>query len=137
MKLNHWETPDVVNVAWDYGTHSALFTANFTNRHQHDGLTVYGTQGTIELRGRAYFIWEEGNNKAPVEKIPPQIESHQKNWIDCIRSGKRPNAPVELGFKSLLPSLLGNIAFRRGTKVTWDADAKKVKGPPLSPMHWE
>ena len=35
-------------------------------------------------------------------------------------------APVELGFKSLLPSHMANLAYRAGRKIVWDAKAQKV-----------
>ena len=126
--MKHWETPDVVNVTWDYGTHTAGFTGNFTNGYERCGLTIYGTEGTVDLDGWNYKVYKEGNPKKPVatfrDAVP--ITAHQENWIDCIRTGKAPNAPVDVGFTSLVPSLLGNLAFHRKTEVKWDAQAQKV-----------
>ncbi len=124
--LEYWETPDVVNAVWDYGTHCVAFVSNFTNGFDGDGLILFGTKATMEVRGQHIYVWAEGDRKKPIHEFPPEGVKHQHNWIDCIRTGKTPNAPVELGFSSLLPSHLANLAYRRGTKLTWDPVAKKV-----------
>jgi hypothetical protein len=62
----------------------------------------------------------------PLYEFKKRGPSHQHNWIDCIRTGKTPNAPAELGFKSLLPSHMANLAYRTGKKIAWDAKAQKV-----------
>jgi predicted dehydrogenase len=124
--VKYWETPDVVNAVIDYGTFSLSFTGNFTNGFEGDGMILYGTKGTMEVRGSETKVWAEGKRDKPVEQWAPQHVAHQHNWIDCIRSGKQTNAPVELGVSSLLPSHLSNMAYRSGKRVTWDPTARKA-----------
>lgn len=122
----HWVTPDAVQAVWDYGTHVAHFTSQFTNGRMGDGLTLYGTHGTLEVRGHHIYVWEEGKLDKPIAEFPQEPGSHQHNWINCIRGSAKPNAPVQLGHTSLLPSHMANIAYRAGKKVTWDAAGQKV-----------
>jgi predicted dehydrogenase len=125
--LKYWHTPDVVNAVWDYGTHTVVFTSNFTNGYEGDGVTLYGTKGTIDIRGTYVRIYEEGGDRQkPIMEFGPEGAPHQHNWLECIRTGKTPNAPVELGFSSLVPSLMANIAYRRGVKVTWNAEKQEA-----------
>jgi predicted dehydrogenase len=125
--LKYWETPDVVNAVWDYGTHSVAFTSNFTNGFQQDGLTLYGTKATIEVRGHDIFIFSEtGDRNKPLHEWKNEGPAHQHNWLECIRTGKKPNAPVQLGVSSLLPSHMAAIAYRENRKVMWDPEARKV-----------
>ncbi len=121
-----WETPDTVQAVLDYGTHLLAFTSNFSNEQMGDGLTLYGTHGTIEVRGHDVYIWEEGKRDKPIMEFPAENASHQHNWLACIRTGDKPNAPVELGHSSLLPSHMANLAYRNGKKVIWDAATQKV-----------
>jgi predicted dehydrogenase len=116
----------VVNAVWDYGKHSVAFTANFTNGFEGNGLTIYGTKGTIQVRESTIEFYEEGKRDKPAMTLPAENKSHVHNWLDCIRSGQKPNAPVELGLRSLLPLHLAVMAYRQGKKITWDADAKKA-----------
>jgi len=121
----YWETPDVVNCVWEYGTHSVTFTANFNNGYIGDGLTLYGTEATMEIRGHDIYVISERDRKE-IATFKAENGSHEGNWIRAIRGIEKVNAPVELGFKSLLPSLLANLAYRSGRKLGWDPDAKKV-----------
>lgn len=116
----YWETPDVVNAVIDYGAFSLEFVGNFTNGFDGDGFILYGTQATMEVRGNDVKVWADGSRDQPQFHFPPAGVAHQHNWIDCLRSGARPNAPVELGVSSLLPSHLANLAYRLGKKVAWD-----------------
>jgi predicted dehydrogenase len=126
--MKYWETPDVVNAVWDYGTHTLVFTSNFTNGYEGDGAIFYGTKGTMEIRGTYITVYEEGKpyyeHPKKIAQFPPEGPKHQHNWLECIRTGKTPNAPVELGLSSLVPSLIGNLAYRKGTKVTWDPETQ-------------
>ncbi len=124
--LKYWETPDVVNAVWDYGTFSLAFTSNFTNGFEGDGFVIFGTKGTMEVHGFDIKVWAEGKRDKPAEHWPSEGVEHQKNWVDSVRAGKQPNAPVKLGVSSLLPSHLANLAYRSGKRVTWDAAAKKA-----------
>ena len=43
---------------------------------------------------------------------------HIANFLDCIKTGKRPNADIEEGHKSTLLCHLGNIAHRVNRVLT-------------------
>lgn len=122
--MKYWQTPDIVNAVWDYGTYTLVFTSNFTNGFEGDGAIFYGTKGTIEIRGTYIRVYEEGKREKPIAQFKPEGPVHQHNWIECIRTGQTPNAPVELGLNSLVPSLIANIAYRKGTRVTWNAETQ-------------
>jgi len=124
--FDHWETPDVVEAVWDYGTHMVAFTSEFGNGRIGSGLTIYGTKQTLEVRDKDIVVWDEGQPDKPVLQIPAEDGNHHANWIECIRTGQTPNAPVELGHSSLLPSHLANLAYKAGRKITWDAAKQKA-----------
>jgi hypothetical protein len=44
---------------------------------------------------------------------------HLTNWIDCVRSRKAPNCPVEAGVSAASAAHLGNRAFRTGKIAEW------------------
>ena len=53
--------------------------------------------------------------------------AHAANFLDCVRSRKRPVCDVEVGFYSTLPCLLGLLAIRERRPYTWDAANMKAK----------
>lgn len=125
--LKYWETPDVVNCVWDYGTHSVAFLGNFNNGFLNAGLTLYGTDATMEVQGfEGHIVVKAEDGKlSTIAEFKPENDSHEGNWIRAIRGMEKVHAPVELGFNSLLPSLLANLAYRNGKKMGWDADQQK------------
>jgi hypothetical protein len=40
------------------------------------------------------------------------------NWIDCVRSRKTPNAPVEIGYRSAVAAHMANLAYRQKQRIT-------------------
>ena len=55
---------------------------------------------------------------------------HTANFIECVRSRKAPNAEVEIGHRSTTVPLLGNIAYKTGHKLVWDAEKEMIIGDP-------
>jgi hypothetical protein len=52
---------------------------------------------------------------------------HLRNFLDCIKDGKRPNADVEEGHKSTRLCHLGNIALRVGRVLHFDERSETLK----------
>jgi predicted dehydrogenase len=53
---------------------------------------------------------------------------HIQNWLDCIKSRKRPNADVEIGHRSITVCHLVNITRELNRRLTWDPEAEKFVG---------
>ena len=56
--------------------------------------------------------------------------SHIRNFLDCMRSRQRPNSDIELGHLSTAMCLLGNVSYRTGHKLTWDAAKEECVDDP-------
>jgi predicted dehydrogenase len=57
-----------------------------------------------------------------------QARWHMQNWLDCIRSRKRPVADVEIGHRSITVCHLANIARNAGRPLRWDAAREVFEG---------
>jgi hypothetical protein len=51
---------------------------------------------------------------------------HARHFIESVRSRKKPAANVEVGHRSSIVSHLGNIAYRTGHKIRWDAAKEQI-----------
>lgn len=47
-------------------------------------------------------------------------DNHHANWLECIRTGKQPITPVEVGHRACSVCLLSHIAMKLGRKLYWD-----------------
>jgi len=52
--------------------------------------------------------------------------NHVRNWMECVRSRKQPNAPVEAGYSHSIATIMTNAAVHSGTKVTFDEKTQEV-----------
>jgi hypothetical protein len=52
--------------------------------------------------------------------------AHVRNWMECIRSRKQPNAPVEAGYEHSIATIMTNAACHTGAKVTFDEKTQEV-----------
>ncbi len=52
--------------------------------------------------------------------------AHMRNWMECVRSRKQPNAPVEAGYNHAIACIMTNAAVRTGGKATFDTKTQQV-----------
>jgi len=52
--------------------------------------------------------------------------NHVRNWMECIRSRKQTNAPVEAGYNHSIATIMTNAAARTGAKVIFDEKTQEV-----------
>jgi predicted dehydrogenase len=52
--------------------------------------------------------------------------NHMRNWMECVRSRKQTNAPVEAGYSHAIACIMANAAARTGTKVIFDETRQEV-----------
>ena len=51
---------------------------------------------------------------------------HMKNWMECVRSRKEPNAPARVGFNHSVANVMATMALQTGKRVTWDSTKQDV-----------
>ncbi|MBN8676115.1 MAG: gfo/Idh/MocA family oxidoreductase, partial [Chitinophagales bacterium] len=56
----------------------------------------------------------------------PLTSAHMRNLMECIRSRKQLNAPVEAGYAHSVASIMTNAAVRTGSKATFDEAKQEV-----------
>lgn len=52
--------------------------------------------------------------------------AHMRNWMECIRSRRQSNAPVEAGYHHSIANIMTNAAVRTGFKATFDEQTQEV-----------
>lgn len=52
--------------------------------------------------------------------------AHVRNWMECVRSRKQPNAPVEAGYSHSIANIMTTAASHTGLKATFDEKTQEV-----------
>ena len=97
------------------------------------GCIVVGENGKIEINRHKL----SSNPKELIKDAPGNHRDesiyHIENWIDCIRTGKKPNADIETGHRGTTLCYLVNIAREVGTvgePLLWDPVAEQFTNSP-------
>ena len=160
------ETPDVIQVTYEYPGSVLSYEACDLNAHGAGGRTpgksyyltrgtedrphgeaFYGTSGTLFADRLGFEVSPElkpaqhlaspgpgspaGLRMARKEGSGPDATSlHVKDFIECVRSRKQPVGDVAIGHRATIVAHLGNIAYRTGRKIRWDAVKEEIIGDP-------
>jgi predicted dehydrogenase len=93
-----------------------------------NGNAFYGTQGMMLLgKSGGYRIFGPRNKLIEtVSDGTPDLAAHHQNFLECIRSGQRPHADIEIGHRSAALCHLGNIATRTGGTLQFDPAGERI-----------
>lgn len=126
------EVPDTIAVTLDFPADTVVtWQSTFSNRRYGLGERLLGSDGTIEhvsgatdmVTGRsedALRYYPEKANRPGGAALTGHTgdQNHMANWVDCVRSRKTPNAPVDIGYRSAIAAHMANLSYRRKERVT-------------------
>ena len=117
------EVPDTQVVTYDYGDLMLVWELHSFQSHRplegtEAATAFYGTEGTLLVDGKGWKVIRSKGEPGPGE--PASGGSHLKNFMDCVKSRKQPNADVETGRRSTTLCHLGNISCRLGRDLNFD-----------------
>jgi predicted dehydrogenase len=91
----------------------------------------YGDEGTLYVDRRGITANPKSAVDTPFSpndwRLPNIGPSHRRNWIDCIRSRKRPVADVSYGAHTSILCSLANHGYQLRREINWDP--KKYEFP--------
>lgn len=130
------QTPDTINAAFRYPGKMLMFEMRIWNPYAlegaENGVAVYGSEGMVQIakwdRLWGYKVYDSKGKLVTHQQSQGEDEAHVRNFVDCVRSRKAPNAEIEIGFRSTVHCHLANIVARTGRTVRYDAATGTVTG---------
>ncbi len=91
--------------------------------------TFYGTNGKLD--GNSWKATGDGGGGESRIKEEISIESrpdedHMRNWVECVRAGKQPNAPVITGYQHAIAVVMAARALDTGRKQFFDPKTRRI-----------
>jgi predicted dehydrogenase len=134
------ETPDTGAAVFDFGSVAVIWDQSSCHPRPHERLpfvAFYGDGGTLAYDGGgSYKVFDLKGKEIAQGTGPGGDKGHIENFLDCIRSGQRPNAEIEEGQKAALLCHLGNIAYRTGHTLNIDPATGKILDDPQAMALW-
>jgi predicted dehydrogenase len=136
------ETPDTLqtvyqfkdfNMLWEHAT--GIDNGPYKRR---EGIAFIGNNGTlvvdrggyeviVERQAEGYSLWGKGKMDAVDAYVKPEelnyLNLHTQNFVQAVRKNDQSflNTPIRSGSVAAVNAQMGNIAYRTGSKVFWDA----------------
>ena len=131
-----WETPDTVQTLLRYPDKQVqvYFEGTFSSNRYGSMVEFMGTEATLYVdRGRYEVIPDRGKKKPEPSSLvlgsgekgldfydkPDGELLHLTNWVECVRSRKKPTAPAEAGVSGASAAHLANLSLRSGQVAVW------------------
>jgi predicted dehydrogenase len=112
-----------------------------------NGMAFYGTNGALFADRLGFEIYPELKPEEAPEVMdargdqssrfrmqrkegtsPDSTALHLRNFIECVRTRRKPVADIEIGHRSSIVAHLGNIAYKTGRKLRWDGAKEEIAG---------
>ncbi len=120
------EVPDFTYTTADFDGFSMIIMSTTVNEQGMRPM-IRGNKATILFAGDAAQIIPERafSDEVEAETVPlsgngEPIPVHQKNWLDCVRSGQQPNGNIDLAVRVQTTIALGELAYRYNETFTFD-----------------
>ena len=133
------ETPDTqqalfefdgFTLLWDHGI--GIDGGYYGRSH---GVGFVGNEGTLVVDRQGWEVIPEPKGGNPtLERVPlikgngNGLHNHMKNFVSAIREGEPLNCPVEIAAGVARTCHLGNIAYKTGRRLYWDAENREFTG---------
>src|SRR5262249_40374511 len=95
---------------------SPYFQEGFEN-----GVAFYGTEGYLLIGRRGWKLIEKRNKVAEEKTVEFSDTPHFQNFLNAIKHGEKLNCDIEEGYRSTLLAHLGNLSYRVGRTLKFDA----------------
>lgn len=131
VRMTNAETPDLFSALYQYPDFMATWTLNYNSTYNNDwSITFQGIKGTMRIDGGGYKIYLEPcrGKTEPDKEFKGGIPTgpHVENFVDCVKTRKEPNAPVEVGHLAVSGPHLANCAYRKGRRAKLNEAATRV-----------
>lgn len=121
---DQWECPDTIQAAFRYPGFDVVYEGMMSSSIDDGGLEFRGTEATLKISRAGMSVFHENLNvdQNPIlkgESFEDGTVAHLRNFFDCVRTRKEPNAPVETGVSAARAGHIGNLAYHRGGLTPW------------------
>lgn len=142
LRNDNTDAPDTQVAVFEFET----FTATWEHRHYagnnaektNIGCYFYGLEGTLHLGWLDGWTFYPRKQNEPILHEDPKLHQpdHQNipelwaDFLDAIKTGRRPACDIEYGHLATNMSLLAMISFKLKRSIVWDGEKEEIVGDP-------
>jgi predicted dehydrogenase len=125
------EISDTTEYVYDFPKDWLLtFSSRLGSGPETDFEVFYGKERSLDSRDwvsrpAAHVRPAAATDVKVTEATSPEHE-HVANWLECMRTRRAPNAPIEAGYAHGVACCLGREAERTGRRMSYDAASRRI-----------
>ena len=126
---DHREQEDTVYALFDYPKGFMMRYLTGLGNSTGNGCYFYGTNGTFDTTTwKATGSGGGGNKKIAEEVIIPPAGNvnHMKNFLDCVRSRRTPNASIQDGYAHSINAIMAARSLRTRKRIVYDTGTREM-----------
>lgn len=85
---------------------------------------------TPEIERQERWVSLPGDGGKGPAWTPDEDPSHVANWLDALRAGKQPSAPVQAGYAHSVACIMATRAYWEGKRLYWDPNTETILNHP-------
>ncbi len=117
------EVPDTQVVTYDFDDFMMVWELrSFGKHHPMEsvgfGTAFYGTDASLVADGNGWKVYDKDGGIAATGEQTPLL--HEQDFLECVKSRKRPRSDIEIGRLSTTICHLGNISYHLGRDIKFN-----------------
>ena len=126
------DSPEIAQLIAEFPTGMVMHITSSTVNEVGTQEMIRGQKATLTMAGNLVQLkperpfTDEIDPETSESFAPESIPAHHKNWFECIRTGKVPNANIDLAVKVQTVISLGEMSERLNVVCLFDEKTRKI-----------
>lgn len=130
--FKQWDCPDTIQAGFRYPGFDVVYEGMMSSSIDDGGLEFRGTEATLKINRSGFGVYREDVQRSqnPVlkeESFRDGTIAHMQNFLECVKTRKEPNAPVETGIACARAGQIANLAYRRSGQIAWPSKTLRTE----------
>jgi len=131
---HEFTAPDCVQATWTYPEGFLVSSSNNLGNGFGNSRKLFGDQGVLDFENwnaptyhaRGAPNRQKGPIRGDNQVKPVESPDHFLNWLQCLRTGRQPNAPLEAGFQHSVAIIMAMLSYETGRKTMYDPEKRRI-----------
>ncbi len=130
---HNFTNPNVIQATWTYPEGFLVSSSNNLANGAGCIRKLYGDKGSLDISNWSKPTYDcegaprrDGTIRGKNEVTPTEHPDHFLNWLQCVRSGEKPNASIDAGYQHAVPVIMAMKSYETGRKTMYDPVKREI-----------
>jgi predicted dehydrogenase len=131
---HRFTTPDCVQASWLYPEGFMITSSNNLGNGSGNSCKLFAERGVLNVGNWSEPTYSaeggprrDGRIRGQLAVTPVDRPDHFLDWLQCMRTGVTPHAPIEAGYQHAVACLMATMSYEQGRKTVYDARQRTIR----------